>query len=469
MDVLDQLDFAACYGAVCSRDRRFDGRFVTGVLSTGIFCRPSCPARTPQRRNVRFFPSPAAAQNEGLRACRRCRPELAPDAAGHDPQSELAARALRLIDDGAGDSGVTDLAARLYVSPRHLQRVLVNTYGAGPSALVRMRRVRLACLMVDQTDLPLGRIAYAAGFGSVRQFNDSFKQTFHLTPGDVRRGRSPIRDQGASITLAVRAPFDGAWVLQWAQLHAVPSRDQVKADRWIRMTDDGPITLTPRVDGLRVSVTIDRMEDLRSAAALARQTFDLDADIEAIHAALGQEPLLTRLLCQRPGVRIPGAANPFEGAVRVILGQQVSATGATTLMGRLAAQTDKAGLPDPRWVQDAPLESLIGLTRQRAGAIRALAMAVHQGLDLSPAAAHDDTITHLLDLPGIGPWTANTIALVVLRQPDAWPCGDLALRHAVEDLTGRTCSPAELDAMAARWRPWRGYAAMLLWQHYLNT
>ncbi len=467
-DVVVELDFEACYGAVCSRDRRFDGHFVTGVLSTGIFCRPSCPARTPQQQNVRFFPSPAAAQQVGLRACRRCRPELAPDAVGNDPQSELASRALRLIDDGVGDGGVTDLAARLYVSPRHLQRILVNTFGAGPAALVRMRRVRLARLMVDQTDLPLGRVAYAAGFGSVRQFNDSFKQTFHLTPGDVRRGRSPIGGQHASVTLPVRPPLDGDWVLRWAALHAVPSRDRIEGDCWIRHTDDGPITLSPAPDGLRVGVDVDLMADLRPAASLARQTFDLDADIDAIHAALGQDPVLGPLLRACPGVRIPGAAHPFEGAVRVILGQQVSAKGATTLMARLASQTDKPGLPDPRWVQDAPLETLIGLTRQRAGAVRALAAAVHRGLDLSPGADHDKTVNNLLDLPGVGPWTAHTIALVVLRQPDAWPSGDLALRRAVEDLTGRTCSTTELNTMATRWRPWRGYAAMLLWRHYLD-
>lgn len=463
------LDFAACYGAVCSRDRRFDGRFVTGVLSTGIYCRPSCPARTPYRHNVRFFPSPAAAQQAGLRACRRCRPELAPDAPGQDPQAELAARALRLIDEGDGLSGVEALAARLFVSPRHLQRILVATYGAGPAALIRMRRVRLARMLVDQTDLPLGRVAFAAGFGSVRQFNDAFKQAFGLTPSSARRRVGDPRGARTAITLPTRSPFHGTGVLAWARLHAVPSRDRVDAGCWTRQTGQGPVTLTPGPQEVTVGVDVERVEDLRPAVALARHTFDLDADVDSIQTALGSDPLLGPLVRARPGVRIPGAGDPFEGAIRVILGQQVAARGATTLMGRLAALTARAGLPDAAWLADAPLESLTGLTRQRAGAVRAVAAAVADGLDLSPSAAPQDTVNRLVDLPGIGPWTAQTVSLVVLRHPDAWPTGDLALRRAVEGLTGRPCSPAELDGMAERWRPWRGYAAMHLWHHHLDS
>ncbi len=467
--MLDHTDFEACYTAVASRDRRFDGRFVTGVLTTGIFCRPSCPARTPLARNVRFFPTPAAAQQVGLRACRRCRPELAPDAAGADPARELATRALRLIDDGAADEGVEALAGRLYVSPRHLQRILVDTYGAGPAALGRMRRTRIARLLVDQTDLPLGRVAFAAGFGSVRQFNDAFRDAFGTSPSAVRRGRTGPVAAGMTVTLPVRTPFDATGVLSWAALHAVPSRDEVTPHHWIRHGDTGTTALAPTFYGVRVTVDADAVTDLRPAVALARQVFDVDADVEAITAALGGDPVLGPLVAERPGVRIPGAPHPFEGAVRVVVGQQVSAKGATTLMSRLAALTDRPGLPHADQLADADLEAAVGLTRQRAGAVRALARAVVDGLDLSPGAAPDETVDALRALPGIGPWTAATIALVVLRQPDAWPTGDLALRRALEGLTGRSTSSADLDARARDWRPWRGYAALHLWHHHLQT
>ncbi|MGI9017098.1 MAG: Ada metal-binding domain-containing protein [Euzebya sp.] len=471
--MVDHTDFTACYAAVHSRDRRFDGRFVTGVLTTGIYCRPSCPARTPKPDNVRFFASPAAAQRQGLRACRRCRPELAPDAPDNDPAGDLAARALRMIDQGAGEDGVESLAARLFVSPRHLHRILVQTYGAGPAALVRMQRVRLARILVDQTQLPLGRVALAAGFGSVRQFNDAFKQTFRLTPGDVRRGRGDTATAGhgeASITIPVREPFDFQGVLDWAALHQVPTRDQIVDGAWTRMTHRGPVELRPFADGVTITVAIEHVEDLRHAVVLARQVFDTTADIEAAATLLSADPLLAPLITARPGVRVPGAADPFEGCVRVILGQQVSAKGATTLMARLAAVTPPAqrpGLPSPDWLAQAPLESQIGLTRQRAGAIRALGAAVTNGLRLD-GAAPEQTLDQLLALPGIGPWTAQTIGLLVLRQPDAWPTGDLALRRAVQSLTGRAITAADLDAMARDWRPWRGYAAVLLWHHYLN-
>jgi AraC family transcriptional regulator of adaptative response / DNA-3-methyladenine glycosylase II len=469
--VLDHTDFDGCYAALASRDRRFDGRFVTGVLTTGIYCRPSCPARTPLRRNVRFFASPAAAQQAGLRACRRCRPELAPDAADVDPAADLAARALRLIDAGAGDDGIAALARRVHVSPRHLHRVLVATYGVGPAALVRMRRVRLARLLVDQTDLPLARVAFAAGFGSIRQFNDAFRQTFDLSPTDVRRASppdlaAPTAAAAVSLTIPVRTPFDGAGVLRWAALHAVPSRDEVDADRWVRRTDDGTITLQPQPDALRITADLADLADLPAAVALARRAFDVDADLDAAADALGGDPILGPLVRARPGVRIPAAPDPYEGAVRVVVGQQVSARGATTRMARLAGLSPGPGLPAPDELAAAPLEQL-GLTRQRAGAVRALAAAVADGLDLSgadPAATADA----MLALPGIGPWTAACTALLVLRQPDAWPTGDLALRRAVEGRTGVPTTVAELDRLAERWRPWRGYAAMWLWHHHLD-
>ena len=462
-------DFEARYAAVASRDRRFDGRFFTGVLTTGIFCRPSCPARTPLRRNVRFFRTAAAAQDAGLRACRRCRPELAPDAPDADPAADVATRALQMIEAGMAEDGVPALAARLHVSPRHLQRILTEAYGAGPARLVIMRRVRLARMLVDQTDLPLTRVAFAAGFGSVRQFNAAFRQTFHASPSDVRRGR-PAGDTSTRVVLPVRQPFDPAWLLGWADLHAIPSRDEVDTTSWTRTDDEQQVTLTPRPDGITVEVA--RHDgghpSLGAAVALARQVLDTDADVDAITDALGADPLLGPLVAAAPGLRIPGAADPWEGPVRTILGQQVSAAGATTLMGRLADLHDGPGIPPPSALVDAPLESAVELTRQRATAVRALAAAVVDGLDLGPGADPDEVQAALVALPGIGPWTAACVALLTLRHPDAWPTGDLALRRAVESLTGEAVSARELDRLAERWRPWRGYAAIQLWHHHLT-
>ncbi|WP_108666603.1 Ada metal-binding domain-containing protein [Euzebya rosea] len=462
-------DFDSCYAAVASRDRRFDGRFITGVLTTGIFCRPSCPARTPKRENVRFFPSAAAAQDAGLRACRRCRPELAPDRPEVDPQADVAARALRMIEDGAGEGGVPALAARLHVSPRHLQRITTATFGAGPAALITMRRVRLARMLVDQTDLPLTRVAFAAGFGSVRQFNDAFRRTFHASPTDVRRGR-PAAPAAVRVTLAVRQPFAPDPTLEWVALHDIPGRTGLVDGAIRHVTDEQVVTLRPTaVDVVVEVVAADGHDpDLGRAVALARQVFDLDADVDAIDRALGDDALLGPLVARRPGLRIPGAADPWEGPVRTVLGQQVSAAAATTMMGRLAALSERPGIPSPGVVRDLPLEAAIGLTRQRAGAVRALAAAVDNGLDLAPGADPDTVRAALLALPGIGRWTASSIGLLTLRNPDAWPEGDLALRRAVEGLTATTVTARELDRMAERWRPWRGYAAMHLWTHYLS-
>ena len=467
-------DFDSCYAAVESRDRRFDGRFVTGVLTTGIFCRPSCPARTPKPENVRFFASTAAAQDAGLRACRRCRPELAPDRPEVDPRADVAARALRMIEDGAGDEGVPALAARLHVSPRQLQRITTATYGAGPAALITMRRVRLARMLLDQTDLPVTRVAFAAGFGSVRQSNDAFRRTFHASPTDVRRGR-PAGPAAVRVTLAVRQPFAPEPVLDWMALHDIPGRTGVADGAVHHTTDEQVVSLRPVVAGGTAEVAVEVVAaeghdpDLGRAVALARQVFDLDADIDAIDRALGSDDLLAPLVARRPGLRIPGAADPWEGPVRTVLGQQVSAAAATTMMGRLAALSERPGIPSPSVVRDLPLEPAIGLTRQRAGAVRALAAAVDDGLDLAPGADPDAVRDALLALPGIGPWTASSICLLTLRNPDAWPEGDLALRRAVEDLTGAPVTARELDRLAERWRPWRGYAAMHLWTHYLDN
>jgi AraC family transcriptional regulator, regulatory protein of adaptative response / DNA-3-methyladenine glycosylase II len=269
------------------------------------------------------------------------------------------------------------------------------------------------------------------------------------------------------LDLAARPPFDGAGVLAWAALHAVPSRDVVDEASWTRTLDGPTVRMRPGVD--RIDIEVGPTADRRAAASLARHVFDADADPQAIGEVLSADPALAPLVAARPGMRIPAAADAYEGAVRVVIGQQVSAKGATTLMGRLAALTDAPGLPDPAQVAAAPLESLIGLTRQRAGAVRALAALIADDeIDLTPQGDPDVARERLVALPGIGPWTAATTVLLVMRQPDAWPTGDLVLRQVVSRLTGRAIDARELDGIAERWRPWRGYAAMHLWHAHLD-
>jgi AraC family transcriptional regulator, regulatory protein of adaptative response / DNA-3-methyladenine glycosylase II len=288
-------------------------------------------------------------------------------------------------------------------------------------------------------------------------------------------GRTRVSTTGEVVlTLPVSPPFDGGGVLRWAALHAVPSRDELHGApapvAWSRASDDQVVRMTPSPEGLelRAAAAGRGCVDVGAATALVRRAFDLEADVGAVQAALGTDPLLGPLLHLRPGVRIPGAPDPFEGAVRVVLGQQVSARGATTLMGRLADLHDGPGLPPPGAVAELDLERRIGVTRQRGGAVRALAAAVAEGLDLSPGADSSAAAEALVALPGIGPWTAQTILLVVLGEPDAWPTGDLALRRSVGVLTGTTPTARELDAVAERWRPWRGYAALWLWHAHLD-
>lgn len=470
-NVLD--DFDRCYRVISSRDRRFDGQFVIAVTSTGIYCRPSCPAQTPKRRNVRFYRLPAAAQAAGFRACRRCRPEAAPGSPEWDLRADLAARALRLIADGAVDSGgVTGVARRLAVSKRHLHRTLVAEVGAGPLALARTRRAQTARLLVESTDLPVSEVAFAAGFGSIRQFNDAFRAAFGCPPSQVRGGGA-ARDGEGAITLRLRhrAPYEVASMLGWFAARAVTGLEEVAGGtyrRTLRLPCGGALaecTLGP--DAVRLRLWLADLRDLAAAVQRCRRLLDSDADPVAVDEVLGADPVLAPLVAARPGIRVPRAADGFELAVRAVLGQQVSVAAARTVCGRLVATLGEPLLvgpagwrlfPAPVAIAESDL-SWLGVPAARRRTLRALAGAVAGGeLALDAGADRVDTDAALRALPGIGPWTASYIAMRALGDPDALPVGDLGLRR-----TAAALGVLDLAGRAERWRPWRAYAAMHLW------
>jgi AraC family transcriptional regulator of adaptative response / DNA-3-methyladenine glycosylase II len=476
-----QLDPDVCYRALKSRDARFDGRFFTAVRSTGVYCRPVCPARTPRRENCLFLPCAAAAQEAGFRPCLRCRPEASPGTPAWLGTSATVSRALRLIGDGALDGGsVEDLAGRLGIGARHLRRLFLEHLGATPVAIAQTRRVLFAKKLLDETPLPMAQIAYAAGFSSVRRFNDAVRRTYGRAPRELRRRPTPDAsgDRGLVLHLAYRPPYPWQTVLSYLGARATRGVEQIEGARYrrsFRLADSAgwlEVWAVPERNELRARIHHAGDLILIRLVERLRAIFDLEADPQEIACGLRHDRDLRRALRCLPGVRLPGAWDGFEVAVRAILGQQVTVAGATTLAGRLAEtfgeklsadlQPPEGGpgllFPTPEALAEADL-SPIGLTGARERAIRALAEAVASGrLCLAPtpepAACFDD----LLALPGIGPWTAEYIAMRALREPDAFPATDLGLRRAL-DLT----TPA-LSERAESWRPWRSYAAMLLWQ-----
>jgi AraC family transcriptional regulator of adaptative response / DNA-3-methyladenine glycosylase II len=458
-------DADACYRAVSSRDSRWDGRLYLGVLSTGVYCRPSCPARTPRPENCRYYPSAAAAVAAGFRACRRCRPDALPGSRDDD----LAARALRLIRDGDVDaSGVAGLAARLHVSERHLHRVLVDEVGVSPLRLAATRRAQTARLLVDQTSLSMTDVAFAAGFSSIRQFNDVMRTEFGCPPSALRRrpddGRRPV-DAGPGLTLRLRYREPYATQAVWAFLaaRAVPGVEAVQPDGTLTRAvpaagGAAQVTVSPPRAGLVTArLAMQDLGDLGLLVGRVRRWLDLDADPLAVDAALAADPGLAPLVAARPGLRVPGTVDGFELVVRAVVGQQVSVAGARTMLGRVVAALGHGdGFPSAPAVADAGVESLTacGLTQARSACLVRLADEVAAGrLTLDPGADRADTRRRLLALPGIGPWTAGYIALRALADPDAWPDGDVVLTRAVRR--------NGLDP--GRWRPWRGYAALHLW------
>ncbi len=470
-----------------SRDARFDGRFFVAVTSTGIYCRPVCPAPTPRAAHVRYYPSAAAAADAGFRPCLRCRPEAAPGTPAWLGTSALVRRALALVEKGALDEAPVDaLAERLGIGSRHLHRLFVAHVGASPVAVAQTRRLHFAKRLVDETALPLTEVALAAGYGSLRRFNAAFLAAYGRPPGVLRRlGRAgqERRSAGFSLRLALRPPYDLDHVLEFLAARALPGVERV---------DDGGYARTVALDGatavVRVgpaasrrrgrSAALDALElrvDGAPAASLhrltadARRVFDLAADPAAVRAALEPDPLLGPLVRRRPGLRIPGAWDPFECAVRAILGQQVSVAAGRTLAARLVERAGSRlaapidGLthcfPAPAALAGADLRGL-GLTSAREAALRALASAVaERRLDLGGPA--DAVVAGLRALPGIGDWTAQYVALRGLGEPDAFPAADLVLRK-IAGGPGPLATRA-LEARAEAWRPWRGYAVFHLW------
>ena len=480
-------DFESRYRAVSSRDGRFDGWFIVAVTSTGIYCRPSCPAVTPKRQNVRFYPTAGAAQYAGFRACKRCLPDAVPGSPEWDVRADVAGRAMRLIGDGVVDrEGVSGLAGRLGYTQRHLHRLLIAELGAGPLVLARTRRAHTARLLLEATGLAVSEVAFAAGFSSIRQFNETVRSVFAATPGELRRagrrgGTSEAAEGGGiHLNLPYREPFDAGGLLRFLGARAVPGIESYEDGvyrRTLRLPRGaGTVALSAGEGRVRCVLRLEDLRDLGAAVQRCRRLLDLDADPVAVSEALSSDPALAPLVGRRPGLRVPGSVDGPELAARAVLGQQVSVTGARTLAGRLVGSLGEA-LPGALAEPAGPLTHLfpvpeavaglgpgeIGLPAARHGALVGLAGALERGeISLDAGVDRDEARRRLLTLKGIGPWTASYVAMRALGDPDAFLPGDLGIRRASARL-GLPESARGIEAVAARWRPWRSYAAQHLW------
>ena len=488
-----ELDRLACDRARRSRDARFDGRFFIAVTSTKIYCRPICPARSPNDENIRYYPTAAAAEAAGFRPCLRCRPEASPGTPAWLGTSGSVSRGLRLINEGALDrEGVEQLSDRLGVTARHLRRLFFQHLGATPLQVAMTRRVHFAKKLLDETTLPFAQVAFASGFGSLRRFHAQIQRTYSRTPTELRKKQSPsgmaqadlsrrrstsgepAKSDSYRLTLAYRPPYDWDALMAFLSARATPGIESVTSSCYRRTIAIDGQTGTIQVQRLAAKPAIElavRFPDSRALLCIVervRRMFDLAADPLVIAEHLAGDDLLGGILKRHPGIRTPGAWDGFELAVRAVLGQQVSVAAATTMAGRL---TRKFGapldaddgldriFPTPTQLANAPIEE-VGVIKARAEAIRALARAVNTGaIAFAAAPGAPDAMPALRSLPGIGPWTAQYIAIRALGEPDAFPSGDLILRRMAGDCTSR-----ELDQRSERWRPWRAYAVMLLWQ-----
>lgn len=478
MVVLPDAD--TCYRAVASRDPRFDGWFFTAVTSTGIYCRPSCPALTPRRSNVRFFPSAAGAQRHGFRACKRCRPDASPGSPDWDVRADLAGRALRLITDGVVDrDGVPGLARRLGYSPRQLNRTLLAEVGAGPLALARARRAQTARILLETTAMPAADVAFAAGFASVRQFNDTVRDVFATTPSALRSGAGKAEPAVGEIELrlAYRPPMDPARTLRWLGWHAIAGIETYSDGvytRTLRLPHaPGRVSLSAGDPGwVRARLRLHDHRDLTAAAARVRRLLDLDADPQAVDLALSRDRVLAPMVVARPGLRSPGAVDGPETAIRTVIGQQVSLAGARAAGGKVvAALGSRVFDDDPGWLFPSPDElaacdpASLALPRARGRAVVALATALVQGdVELDPGVDRGATRSALLAVPGVGPWTADYVRMRALGDPDVLLVCDLVVRRVAAriGLDLPRDAPAGLGT-AARWSPWRSYVSHHLW------
>ena len=475
------MTFDERYRAIDARDVRFDGQFVTAVRSTGIYCRPSCPARTPRPENVTFYPTSAAAHEAGYRACKRCLPEAAPGSPEWNVRGDVAARAMRLIADGVVErEGVPGLAARLGYSSRHLTRLLAAELGAGPLALARAHRAHTARMLLVGTDLPISDVAFSAGFASVRQFNDTVREVFGLAPGELRARRHRTGSTSAEtpgeldLLLPYRAPFDADGLFAWMRARALPGVEEAGERRFSRhlRLDGGPGWFELRLDEnerLHLRARLTRLADLAPLVARARRLFDLDADPQAVDAALAAHPALRPLVEATPGIRVPGAADPHEMLIRAMIGQQITVAAARTALTRLAEElgerTVDGGIlfPTVSAIADRGAVVLRG-PAARSRAITDAAAALADGSLMLTAG--DDGRTQreaLLAMPGIGPWTADYVRMRVLGDPDVFLPGDVAARAGAAG-AGLPAEAAPLDAWAARTAPWRSYLTAHLWR-----
>jgi AraC family transcriptional regulator of adaptative response / DNA-3-methyladenine glycosylase II len=480
------LDHERCYRAVASRDARFDGHFITAVRTTGIYCRPSCPATTPKRTNVEFLLTAGAAQQRGYRACRRCLPDAVPGSPDWNTRADLAARAMRLITDGVVErEGVTGLAARLGYSERHLNRVLTAELGAGPLALARAHRAHTARLLIETTPLGMADVAFAAGFASVRQFNDTVREVYGVAPTTLRsesgrrRGTAPTVAGTLVLRLPYRSPFDADGLLEFLGERALDEVESL-ADGEYRRTLRLPhcpatVALAPHDGHITATLRLGDPRDLGPAVARLRRLLDLDADPVAVDDVLGADPALAPLVAKTPGIRLPGTVDGAETALRAVFGQQVSVAGARTTASRLAATlgerlppalaADGPDLlfPTPAAIAERGAEVLTGPAR-RITTILTLAEALAEGsLVLDPGRDPVDLRAALTALPGIGPWTAGYLAMRLLGDPDELLATDLAVRRGA----GAIGLPSDVDGLTARaenWKPWRSYAAVHLWR-----
>jgi AraC family transcriptional regulator of adaptative response / DNA-3-methyladenine glycosylase II len=497
--------FAERFRAMSSRDSRFDGQFITGVHSTGIYCRPSCPAMTPKPSNVTFYRTAAAAHEAGLRACKRCLPDAVPGSSDWNIHDDLAARAMRLIADGVVErEGVPGLAGRLGYTPRHLTRVLANELGAGPLALARAHRAQTARTLLVTTDLPIADVAFAAGFSSIRQFNDTLLAVYESTPRELRRrglarlraaipagiarattGATDAGNAGAgtsgattiTVRLPARAPFDGVGLMKFFVDHAVPgieSGDLSSYRRAVRLPH-GVATIDLSLDGgapdgsggdsaILCTARLENVADLGVLVARVRRLLDLDADSEAIDAALSRDPHLAASVLANPGVRLPGSLDPDEALFRTLIGQQISVAAARTVIGRVAAELGEDGLfPTATQFAERGRDVLRGPASRIATIVGAAEALASGSLQLDVGMPVDELTAKLVALPGIGPWTAGYLAMRVLGNPDVMLSTDLVMLQSAAGL-GLPATARGLTEHGMRWAPWRSYAGLHLWR-----
>ncbi len=468
------------YRALKTRDQRFDGRFYTGVITTGIFCRPICPAVTPKQQNCRFFPTAAAAIKQGFRPCLRCRPESAPGSPAWNGSQTTVRRALSLIDEGVlHDAGLQHFAERLGVSTRHLRRLFKQHLGASPTEVAHSQRILFAKKLITETNLPLNQIAFSSGFGSVRRFNDAIQKLYSHPPSGFRRGASDGVGTGIKLKLTYQLPYDWAQVCRFLQTRAIAGVEEAGKfgyRRAVRFADGYGLLEAednPQKQVIEVRFDLTDISNLQLAVKKTRRLLDLDANRLEINHQLQKDPLLTPLISKRVGLGVPGAWDLFELAVRAVLGQQISVKAASTLAGRLV---QRFGEPLQHYVRGSvthlfPLPgtlakadlSVIGLTKNRAKNLSAMAQVFSEkSVDLEAAIDLEQIENTLCRLPGVGPWTAQYIAMRALGEPDAFPVGDLGLIRAIE-AKGLECDKKRLQSMAESWRPFRAYAAMHLW------